>query len=332
MAEYLRYPYGICFTLNNYTAPMVEAASNAVGQRGINYICWGYETAPTTGTPHMQGYLQSTQKNFARLQKVFGGGKPRFTAANAESGPREVEPFDNGKGKMVYTAIGYCKKGGDFVEFGTPKPIPAVVKGQRSDLESLKHAIDEGQSFDEICETHFAEAAKYGRFIKDRIAAKQREAGKASLLAEYEGVSWKPWQQQILDTVELPPPKRTIQWVWEGRGNVGKSFLATYLMLTKNALVLEPAKKADLIHIFSKHPTKIVLIDLSRTNKATEDQRKHFLDGMYSLAEQLKNGRMISPKYDGEPLIFPTPHVIFFANFEPDMSKWSADRYDILEL
>lgn len=107
--------------------------------------------------------------------------------------------------------------------------------------------------------------------------------------------------------------------------------MATYLMALKNALVLEAGKRTDLIHIFSKYPSRIVIFDLSRTNEATEE-RKHFLDGIYNLAEQLKNGRLISTKYDGEPLLFPTPHVIFFANFEPDYTKWSADRYLVTHL
>ena len=84
-------------------------------------------------------------------------------------------------------------------------------------------------------------------------------------------------------------------------------------------------------YIYAQNPTKTVLFDLSRTTEVTEDS-KHRLDGIYSLAEDLKNGRVVSTKYDSKTIFFPIPHVIFFANFEPDFTKWSADRYNVIRL
>ena len=31
-------------------------------------------------------------------------------------------------------------------------------------------------------------------------------------------------------------------------------------------------------------------------------------------------------------IYFPIPHVIFFANYPPDMTAWSEDRYDVQDL
>ncbi len=59
---------------------------------------------------------------------------------------------------------------------------------------------------------------------------------------------------------------------------------------------------------------------------------EHCMTGMYSLAEEVKNRRLISTKYDSETLVFSKKHVVIFANFRPDMKAWSADRYDIVEL
>lgn len=261
-----------------------------------------------------------SKPKYDRLKVAFGvpaeGQSLKFTIANGS----DQSNYD------------YCSKDGDFWESGIRETIAGAKKGQRSDLDEIKKAIAEGNSYDDICETHFREAAMYGRFIKERIAAKQSEDGKKILLEDYKDVSWKPWQQAVLDVVEETPNRRKIHWIWEGTGHVGKSWLATYLMITKNALILEAGKKVDLIHVFSKNMTKIIIFDLSRTNEATEDQRKHFLDGVYSLAEQMKNGRMITTKYDGMPLCFPIPHVIFMANFEPDYTKWSEDRYLVTKL
>ena len=84
--------------------------------------------------------------------------------------------------------------------------------------------------------------------------------------------------------------------------------------------------------VYAQKPTKIVLFDLSRTTETSEDSRKHYLDGIYSLAEDLKNGRIVSTKYESKTVFFPPPHVIFFANFEPDYTKWSEDRYFVTKL
>ena len=56
------------------------------------------------------------------------------------------------------------------------------------------------------------------------------------------------------------------------------------------------------------------------------------MGSLYSLGEALKNRRMISPKYESTMLVFGKKHVIFFANFKPDMKAWSADRYHIIDL
>ena len=320
--------HGYCFTINNYTPEHVLRVQGSIGQAGIKYVCYGFEVGEQ-GTPHMQAYLQATHDHKARFQKAFGV-KCHLEKQNGATGPSDLEL--QGTFGKPYTAVGYCMKDGDFHQFGDKTDIKGTTKGARTDLNEVKEAIERGESYDDICETHFKEAAMYGRFIKERIAAKQSADGKKILLGDYKDVSWKPWQQAVLDAVEQTPDRRKIQWIWESTGKVGKSWLATYLALTKNAIILETGKQTDLIHVFSKRVTNIVIVDLVRTNETTEADRKHFLDGMYSLAEKLKNGRMLTLKYDGTELYFPIPHVIFFANFEPDYTKWSADRYDVTNL
>jgi hypothetical protein len=77
-------------------------------------------------------------------------------------------------------------------------------------------------------------------------------------------------------------------------------------------------------------PTKIVMIDLSRTSAPVDG--KDYLGGMYSLCEHLKNGVLMSTKYESMSVQFAVPHVIIFANWEPDYTKWSPDRYDVTNL
>lgn len=115
-------------------------------------------------------------------------------------------------------------------------------------------------------------------------------------------------------------------------GNVGKSYFAKYLAVTHGALKLEPGKKMDLAYIFAQKPAKIVIFDLSRTTAPDPETRSSPLDVIYSLMESLKNGYLISTKYDSRAVMFEVPHVVVFANFPPDRTKMSDDRWDISEL
>lgn len=54
-----------CFTMNNYEDSNWEVMlSVAVDKLNINYIIVGKEVAPSTGTPHLQGYAQLEKKKY----------------------------------------------------------------------------------------------------------------------------------------------------------------------------------------------------------------------------------------------------------------------------
>lgn len=306
--------YGYCFTLNNYTPANEVTLKGAIGQCGISYLSYGREVGEQ-GTPHLQGYLQSNQKNKSRFHQKLG---------------IYVMPQE----RSATQARDYTQKDGDFWQGGqfddTIRGTKEKSQGQRKDHDAVKELIKSGKSYQEIVDTNFAYAAKYGKFIKEQVAVQRMAAGKSSLLAEYEGVSWKPWQQDVLNVIAGTPDPRKIHWIWEPTGNVGKSFLAKYIMLTSSATLMESGKKVDMAYIFAQNPTKTVMIDLSRTSAPVDG--KDYLGGMYSLLETLKNGVLTSTKYESQVITFPRPHVIVFANWEPDYSKWSSDRYDVTNL
>lgn len=225
-------------------------------------------------------------------------------------------------------AADYCKKEGNYWEVGQ---LRAGKQGARNDLQAIKEAIDKGESYDEICEAHFQQAAMYSRFIKERVQARDSMKQHNSLREDFESSVLRPWQQALLDVVTEEPNPRRIHWIWEGTGNAGKSWMANYLGALHGATILTAGKKVDMAFIYAQKPTPIVIFDLSRTQEAT-DERKHYLDGIYSLAEDLKNGRVVSTKYESKTVFFKPPHVIFLANFEPDYTKWSQDRYLVTRL
>lgn len=313
--------YGICFTFNNYSEEDVLRIKGCLGQRGISYICFGREVGKQ-GTPHLQGYLQSTIKNFARLQKAVG--PCAMAQANAESGPNESE-VNNTFGKP-YTAIGYCMKDGDFFETGIRQHIEAAKVGQRNDLREAMQAVKQNATDLTLMEEHSSVMARYSKFVGEYRKALELEGGKQYHKEQLSNIELYPWQQHIITQITDAATERTIYWVWSDAGNMGKSVFSKYLGLFHDALVLDSGKKNDIHYIFSKNQKKVVTIDLARSTKV--EHMEHF----YSIAETLKNGVMTVGKYDGGVIWFIPPHIIFFANMAPDHSKWSEDRLVELKL
>jgi len=301
-----------CATLNNYTPEDVAVLRTPNAK--LKYIIVGHEVGEQ-GTPHLQIYFQLEKQVLMRVIKNWGGPWSRMH-------------FEAARGTNT-EAADYCKKEGNYFELGEMRSMGR--KGARNDLEEVKQAIERGESYDEICDTHFQQAASFSKFIKERVQARDSAKQQDSLRELYSSAVLRPWQQAIMDVVEETACPRKIHWIWETEGNVGKSWMANYLGAMHGATILTSGKKVDMAYIYAQKPTKIVLFDLARTNEAT-DERKHYLDGVYSLAEDLKNGRVVSTKYESKTVFFRPPHVIFFANFEPDYTKWSGDRYFVTRL
>ncbi len=150
---------------------------------------------------------------------------------------------------------------------------------------------------------------------------------KNRILKQYETVKWHKWQQQVLKTISASPDARAINWLYEGIGNIGKSFLAKYIVLRYNAIIADGKKD----NVFNQIKTamdagiepKIIILDIPR----------HNIDYVnYGAIEQIKNGMIYSGKYEGGICIFEIPHVVIFANTPPNINKLSLDRWNIINI
>lgn len=304
--------FGFCFTLNDYTDDDLYRCNNAVGHRGITYLCYGKEIGGVALRPHLQGYLQTTQDKFDRL-KLYFGRTIHLEKQKADSRlAKEYTKKDDPTGQL-----------GLWFEFGTYRHIASVGQGSRTDLDDVRVMIHDGKTYEEICEAHFGTVARNDRFITKLIQVRDSGKRDAVLRERLSSASLRPWQQDLMDLLQGEPHQREILWRWDPEGNSGKSWMTTYLAVIHGAVVFNSAKVVDLAHIWSKQQSKIVVFDLARTQEG-------FLHGMYSFAESLKNGIVCSTKYDGQTIKSDPPHVVVFANFEPDRSKWSQDRYNVL--
>lgn len=132
------------------------------------------------------------------------------------------------------------------------------------------------------------------------------------------------WQLDILDIISKPPHPRIINWFWEPNGGVGKSDMALWLYDFRNALVCM-GRANDIFHVLSKSDRKnIIVFDI------TKEKMEYF---NYSTIEQIKNGYVMSGKYDSCILRFNRPHIFVFANCEPDYRKMtSKDRWNVIKI
>lgn len=145
---------------------------------------------------------------------------------------------------------------------------------------------------------------------------------------EYNNITWKTWQKNILDMLEKEPDNRQINFIVDEEGNKGKSFLCKYIVMKFKDVIICDGKKDNVFHqVFKKMENevepKIILLDVPRTNL-------EYLN--YGVIEQLKNGFIYSGKYEGGQCIFSIPHIVIFMNENPIEKKFSVDRYNIIKI
>lgn len=139
-------------------------------------------------------------------------------------------------------------------------------------------------------------------------------------------VTWKPWQRDLYNEITTPcTDSRKVIWYYDPIGNSGKTFFAKHMHMYHNAFV---TTKANAYHVatalqrelFSGNKVLIVIFNFTRQ---TENHK------VYQCIESLKDGLITSEKYRGTTLCFPSPHVVVFANYLPDTSQMSSDRWDV---
>jgi hypothetical protein len=313
--------YAYDVVINNYTPEDIAAMRSP--KAPVVYSAYAHEVGEE-GTPHLQGMVIASNDIKSRINSAIGG---RASIRPLISDTVTLRSYVSGpfyEGDKLIKPVNST-----FFEQGNFTKIAGKKKGQRIELEAVKADISSGASYDDIVDKHFEVASRCHRFIKERVQARDTLAALTSLRGEFESATLLPWQQALQDIVKEPVCPRKIYWIWSNTGNVGKSWMVRNLVCTQGATVLTGGKKIDMAYIFAQNPTRIVVFDLPRSAEigTNEFERRHYLDGLYSLAEELKNGILVSGKYESKTVVFKVPHVIFFANFEPDKTKWSKDRY-----
>lgn len=287
------------FTLQNYTPAQVELIRAAANSPHFIYVVFGREVAPTTGTPHLQGFF------------VLKNALTRSGALAHLGVQCHLEPA---RGTSVQAAQ-YCKKDGDFEEWG----ILPSQQGRRTDLEEVIEWIDafgkENQrppSAREIAE------AQPTAFIRYRnVVELARHRCPVPILREGE---CRQWQQRLSDELDADPDDRTVVFYCDPIGGKGKTWFQQWYFskAVDKVQLLGVGKRDDMAH--SIDPVcRVFFINVPRGGM-------EYLQ--YTILEQLKDRMVYSPKYNSHMKALQTNcHVIVFCNEEPDRTKMSADRY-----
>lgn len=138
------------FTLNNYNEQDINFLKGIM----CKYIIFGKEIAPTTGTPHLQGYIE-----FASPRTMTGIHKKLCLSNHIHLEPRKGTPEQ---------ARNYCLKGEDIYEKGD---LP-MNNGQRKGLQQACEAVLAGKPIDEIACEFPSEYARYSSGLKSLATTK----------------------------------------------------------------------------------------------------------------------------------------------------------------
>ncbi len=159
------------------------------------------------------------------------------------------------------------------------------------------------------------------------IWRKGYQAGPERVKDPLDGKTLYNWQKRIIKIVEGPIDDREIHWIWSDKGGVGKSALVKHLYMKYGACI-SGGKLADAYYgiqqeLERKKQVRIVLFDLPRS------QRNNVT---YEAVEGIKNGLFYATKYKSGACCYNYPHVIIFANVEPQFGEFSGDRWNVVQL
>lgn len=183
-----------------------------------------------------------------------------------------------------------------------------------------------------ICKEIHWEKARFSKAINKTYCSKDGHYW-------IDGVEVKPikiitnlydWQSDIVKILEADADDRTINWICESTGNVGKSALVKYICVKNKTAIVVSGKSNDMKNAILMFNTnngyfpKIIIVDMPRSYNSD------YLN--ISTLEEIKNGCFYSGKYEGGMCVFNCPHVLVFSNAYPDTDLLSTDRWNIITL
>lgn len=299
-----------CFTLNNYSETEYNECIHKLQAAAPHFAVVAREVGES-GNPHLQGFVHFTKKiHFVTAKSIFGA-RSHIEGARGTDEQNDIycSKYESTPFRIGSPQRGTTERGGGYVlQYQSAKIIQ-----QR--LDGVPFAeIFANEELQPACIQHY-------RTIRDITGVLSNARALTGLRASFASFVPRHFQSSILRRLADDPHPRTILWYWEPWGASGKSYFSRYLVATQSALRLENGKSGDIKHAYTGQ--RVVIFDYSRS------QQEHI---NYEVLESIKNGCIFNTKYESEMRIYPHPHVLCFANFPPDETKLSQDRWMIHEI
>lgn len=285
-----------CFTLNNPTGLLdLDNLPDCV-----TFVIYQEEVG-LSGTHHLQGYIETAKPmRYTTLVNLLDWDPGHWSVA---------------KGTATEN-IAYCSKEDSRVggPFRVGDPAPDNKQGARNDLAMVQEAIHAGATDFELFRDHPCVMARCRKFVSE-----YRSLWRQSQLPATDFVPRVGWQSDLQAELAMPVTPRIIIWIYDLIGNVGKSYFA--LNSDPEAYYVSGGKHSDIYYAYDCQ--KKVFFDWPRSSEDTFP---------YAVLEKIKDGCIFKAKYESSVVRFPSPHIVVFANFRPDESKLSLDRWDIRDV
>lgn len=287
------------FTLNNWEQSDVDE----IAAWEIKYVVFGKEHAPTTNTPHLQGYvIWNNAKRLSGCRRLLRG---RAHWEISRGTPEQASE--------------YCKKSGDFVERG-------VLPGGRNRQSTLERATEWVDGFINDnqrapTQQEIACLCPPAFFLRDFHLFAQYRAAAAHPPNLREGEP-RAWQSALEQELLGEPNDRTIIFCYDQEGASGKTWFQQWFMTKypETTQMLGVGRVVDMAY----------MVDVSKSVFFVNVPRGGMEFLQYTILEQLKDRCVTSTKYQSMmKVLHVVPHVVVFCNEEPDHSKLTYDRIDI---
>ncbi|ESO85611.1 hypothetical protein LOTGIDRAFT_155099 [Lottia gigantea] len=125
----------------------------------------------------------------------------------------------------------------------------------------------------------------------------------------------RKWQKACIRILK-ETEDREVVWIYDRDGGAGKTYLCKHLNAVEGAAIFQNGNSKDISYAYNGE--KIVCFNYTRDDEKLVN---------YAILENLKDGYLFSAKYDSRTKHFQSPKVICMANFVPDETKMSEDRY-----
>lgn len=290
-----------CFTYNNYTEDDVarlESLGGNLERSGLRYLVFGREVGES-GTPHLQGYCIFTSRRRLRSLRELIGERGHFEVSRGT--PQQ--------------ASDYCKKERNFIEFGsipTRRTAPSIT-----DFCDWVRVLNDFPTERQIANQFPNLWIRYNTRLVD-LAVQIRPR------VQLEEGALLPWQQELFDQLLEQPDDRTITFVVDQAGGMGKTWFCRYCFSRmENVQLLSVDKKENLA----------LAIDITKSVFLFNVARGGMEYIQYQFLENLKDRLVFSGKYYSQmKILLNKCHVIILCNEQPDMEKMTGDRYRIVSL